>query len=128
MPDIGRRRILAGLGALIGVGSVLPAADPASRPDRFEHRGIQVWWSGWRTPANQDAMIGWWLASVPADDCGLNLLYSTMGGVIQRAAEMFVLDCTYQKDWPKLTARSTQAELDVVKQRAAQHLIEHLNA
>lgn len=89
---------------------------------------MPIWWSGWREPMNQDVLIGWWIASVPPDQRGFNLIFSTAGGVIQRAAELHAVDCSIQRGWPRLFMRSTEAERAAAKQRAVEHLLEHLRA
>jgi hypothetical protein len=117
--------MLGGLGAVVGARG---AAATTERPDRFEYRGIPIWWAGWREPANQDVVFGWWIASVPRDDRGLDLLLSTVGGVVQRAAELHVVDCSIQRGWPHLMVRSSDAERAAAKQRAVENLLEHLRA
>lgn len=74
---------------------------------------------------NQDVQIGWWTAQIPQVEY-YDRIYSTMGGIVQRAAPLHVVDCCAQPDWPHLTSGSTAAELADRKQRALDRLLEHL--
>jgi len=123
-----RRRFFGGLGSILAGGAALATAPPAGYPDRFEHQGVPIWWSGWRLPPNQDCVIGWWAARTPPDDRGHTLLVSPVTGAMQRSSDLYVLNLSYQKEWPILTALSTPGELEAVKQRAARALIEALDA
>ena len=94
--------------------------------DRFEYRGVHIWWSGWRMPVNQDVGLGWWTARVPPDEYARDMVVSTTGGIIQRHAEMNIVDNCLRPGWPLVTVNSPEAEREHAKRRALAALVEHL--
>lgn len=127
MPNLNRRGFLAGLGALTGAVGLGAASRTPRYPDRFEHRGNPIWWCNWRQPSNQAVDVGFWLASLTPDHNGRPFVYSTTAGVIDRVAELDVLDLSSRPGWRHMTPRNTDAEREASKQRAAQALVKHLN-
>lgn len=122
------RRGLFGWCGLAGGAAVLGETSPsASRPDRFDYHGFPIRWAGWRLMDNQDLRFGVWIASVPADESGRNMLAATTLGIVSRYREAEMLDLTRAPGWPWLTSASSERDADAVKARAVTALLERLN-
>lgn len=79
-------------------------------------------WSGWRTPANQLVLIGFWSRPDPGDPSVY--LYATTGGVVARFPALGVIDTSTSPGWPVVTLASTEAEKDDAKRRSYDALTE----
>lgn len=95
-----RRGFVAALTGIAAV-SALPVVAKAESPDLFHRGEWTIAWHGWRSSPNQMVAFGIWTASRHGQE---EFKYSTTGGIVNDAHDFEVLDLSFQRGWPRLTA------------------------
>ena len=123
-----KRRGFVSAAALVLTGGVISRAgieavadESLDPPDDFTVCGWRVAWSGWREPANQNAVLGTWFAVHPDHESGW--ASCTMGST-RPYRELEVIDMTYLREHGALiTCFSTEAERAMAKRDALKRLL-----
>lgn len=96
------------------------AASPSEHPDAFEFNGYRVKWTGWRELVNQDLQVGFWMANRLGED---TRYYASTTGTVGEALELYALDTSVQKGWPRSLAFSEPHEWERAKKTALWNLL-----
>jgi hypothetical protein len=113
-----RRAFLGVVGGTVAAVVAVGASAPRVSDD-FAYRGWRVRWRGWKSPVNQEIVIGYWTATQPPPNP--RFLYSTTMGVVRGAGELDVLDLTWMRgEWPSphALAAASESEREAVKAAA----------
>lgn len=111
---------LGGTGAAVVAAGVTGIDAPHAQADVFTHNGYRVIWRDWVTPANQNVMVGMWLAKHDTID---QQWASTSTGQCYPTRDWEVVDVSRAEGWPRLSVFSTPEERAAVKQRALDALL-----
>src|SRR3990167_6459508 len=118
---LNRRGFLGKVGSVAAAGALASTVSAAeSYPNDFHVGGYHVKWGGWREPANQAIVFGYWFAFRPNDDL---LWASSSLGTCTRFREFDVIPSWKKRDWPTITVLSSEADREVVKRRALMQLL-----